>query len=61
MRLYQCIASQITYDLHLAPMLLDRLLGDLQTDEFVERIERMNLVHTTMQRIAQHKAETEKA
>lgn len=61
MRLYHTVASQITYDLHLAPMLLERTCGELSTSDFLEVIERMNLVHTTMQRIAQHKAEAEKA
>ena len=60
-RLYYSVASQITYDLHLAPMLLERTCGDLSTSDFLEVIERMNLVHHTMQRIAKRKAETENA
>ncbi len=60
-RLYQGIASQITYDLHLAPMLLERTCGELSTSDFLEIIERMNLIHITMQRIAKQRAEAEKA
>ena len=53
------IANQLTYDLHLAPMLLDRLCADDSDEQFLDRMERMNLVHTAMQRIAKHKAEPE--
>jgi len=61
--LYQCIANQITYDLHLAQMLLDRLYpsGEMSNMDFLEMIERMNLVHTSIQRVAKQKAETEKS
>ena len=62
-QLYQCVANQITYDLHLAPILFDRLYpsGEMSNTDFLEILDRMNLVHTTMQRIAKHKAETEKS
>jgi hypothetical protein len=58
-RVYYTMANQLTYDLHLAPMLLERFCGDESDEQFLDRMEQMNLVHVTMQRIAKNKAKTE--
>lgn len=40
-------------------MLLERFCGDESDEQFLDRLERMNMVHVTMQKIAKNKAKGE--
>lgn len=57
--LYRVTATQIVADLHLGGYLLDRLLGDASLDEMTDILERMSMIHATMNRIAEQRAKRE--
>ena len=60
-RCYQVVATQITYDLHLAPMLFERLYPSSETssEEFMDVMHTLNMIHTAMQRVAKQQAKVE--
>ena len=56
MQVHAQIATQVAYDLHLAPMLLERALDDDPLDDVTDLMERLEMIHRTMQRIAEDRA-----
>ena len=54
--IYALIGTQLTYDLHVAPILLERITAEMPDDEVFDLFDRLNRIHRTMQQIAKDHA-----
>lgn len=57
--IYHTVGTQLAYDLHVAPMLLERFIADCDDDEVFDLFVRLNMIHTTFQQIAKDRAESD--
>jgi len=53
LHLYRSVGTQVAVDLHLAPMLLLRMLADRRTEEIIDLMDRFSRIHESMRRIAE--------
>ena len=60
MRTYGRLATQLNHDLHLAPILFERMTREWSDDDVGELMDRVSLIHATMSRIADARAKAEK-